>query len=984
MQRDDRFRAARFRNEGSTSPPCSGAPVRRWQGDALEYLGAVLQAVRIRFRPAPSASNAPPRSGRLALLPQLLHCVLLSLMLVPSPLCLGQQGRAVGTAHEAARPSTQQNPDRTDLALELLFDTGLVDTSAAGHKCRSHGDVTFVDGKFGQCGSFDGASWIDTGLSQDELGAEFTVECWVNPAPQQSSHADIFGNHVSAGEGFVLQQDGGNTNEFLAAYGVGSGKWVTTEPVLLAPGRWQHVALVRTRSDLRFYLNGVLVISQPSSASPAVSPMPVAVGLGYTTPQRCYRGLVDSFRIWKKALTAFPHAGIDPSAASETSAQYLGSTERRPAAAVAKSWSLATDNTHLTLGVTAEGQLVVSELSAPRVGWNWITRPTTFSLPSHVWVGTQSQPTRWKLVDAHMQQHDVQRDVGQTLTLRWACEDPSLEAESVWQANPGPGPIHHSMQIRNRSQRSVILPDQATFDLDLAGATALWSFHSDGGTPDAQGVYCQSLMDEETPESGPLRYTIRTAPSGEFIPYVVFDAGGQHGVYMGLEWSYCRIEVARLTGGQSPVVRVRGGEFAGRRFTLAAGESFEVRPGFIGTYAGDLDDAGNGLRRWWYRTGMPEILRQDAGYPKVQWNAFGATGKSPGSWDPVESKYYPLIDDIAPLGFEEVMIDVAWWQGNEPDSDQSDWPSGMRKAAEYAHQKGMRFGLYWTDDQDMASPGGRRQRADRVSRLFHQYHADMWRSDSTRGEVIGASYASTRGFYQMVDMLSQKIPGFQWENCSGGGRIKDFGAMRRAVKIFNSDTYSPLHVRQAFYDSSYVLHPIQIEGHLGSTDGRYRPHGVAGVRYAFRSTSMGAPEWFLDAPNGGNGTEPWTREERAALKECVATYKTRIRPLVREANLYHILARPDGRRRDAVEYYNPGTGEGVMYLFQPSEDSGRDPIHFKGLDSTQQYELAFQDGTHPAVVKSGAELMDSGVTVTLPGREMSELIFIHVVRDTRQ
>ena len=91
---------------------------------------------------------------------------------------------------------------------------------------------------------------------------------------------------------------------------------------------------------------------------------------------------------------------------------------------------------------------------------------------------------------------------------------------------------------------------------------------------------------------------------------------------------------------------------------------------------------------------------------------------------------------------------------------------------------------------------------------------------------MGASFDATRGFYQMVDTLAQEIPGFQWENCSGGGRIKDYGAMSRAVKIFNSDTYSALHVRQAFYDSSYAMHPVQLEGHLGSTDGRYRPHGA--------------------------------------------------------------------------------------------------------------------------------------------------------------
>ena len=34
----------------------------------------------------------------------------------------------------------------------------------------------------------------------------------------------------------------------------------------------------------------------------------------------------------------------------------------------------------------------------------------------------------------------------------------------------------------------------------------------------------------------------------------------------------------------------------------------------------------------------------------------------------------------------------------------------------------------------------------------------------------------------LLDALKDEIPGFQWENCSGGGRIKDYGAMRRAVK----------------------------------------------------------------------------------------------------------------------------------------------------------------------------------------------------------
>ena len=141
---------------------------------------------------------------------------------------LAAAGRTAGGAEVA------KTADRAGLALELPFEGDLVDTSGAKHACTSRGTVAFVDGRQGKCASFDGRSWVDTGLLQKELGEEFTVECWVNPGMDQGPHADVFGNHVPEGLGFVLQQDGANTNEFLAAYGAGAGRWVTTD-VLTSP-----------------------------------------------------------------------------------------------------------------------------------------------------------------------------------------------------------------------------------------------------------------------------------------------------------------------------------------------------------------------------------------------------------------------------------------------------------------------------------------------------------------------------------------------------------------------------------------------------------------------------------------------------------------------------------------------------------------------------------------------------------------------------
>jgi hypothetical protein len=143
---------------------------------------------------------------------------------------------------------------------------------------------------------------------------------------------------------------------------------------------------------------------------------------------------------------------------------------------------------------------------------------------------------------------------------------------------------------------------------------------------------------------------------------------------------------------------------------------------------------------------------------------------------------------------------------------------------------------------------------------------------------------------------------------------------------------------------------------------------------------MGAPEWFLDAPGGSNGSEPWTPEERQALKACVDTYKARIRPLVREADLYHVLPRPDGRNHDGIEYYDPAVGKGVLYVFQPSNETAPEAIRFKGLDAKRMYRVTFEDGTHPPSVKSGAELMDKGLQVKLVGTGVSELVFFEVAQ----
>ncbi len=646
-------------------------------------------------------------------------------------------------------------------------------------------------------------------------------------------------------------------------------------------------------------------------------------------------------------------------------------------------WSLATDDTQLSIGINSSGQLALYELSNPATSWNWLSAPAVVPLMSEVFTADKKQvKAHWLFKDAHLDQRD-----GQKLIVRFTCASPALELRSEWWARPGRGPIRHAMFIRNASTQLLGLSPQASIDLTLAApggnpnALQAWYVNDEGalwGADPSMAKISGVCKDVVTPT-----YTkeIAATPGYDWVPMIFLDAGGVQGIYVGLEWSHCFMKMSGQEAPAGLAVHLKAGHSTNVAIEAPAGYEFEVPPALIGTYRGDVDDAGNGLRKYLFAYSMPEELRTEATYPKLEWNAFTATGKThgsqtePTSWDPVSVKYYPLIKEAAALGFEEMTVDVGWWHDGEPDTDLIDWPEGMKAAGEATHRLGLRYVLYWTDSADTRTPHGREIRAQRIKRLFTEYGADMWRSDSTRGAVIRDDYWAVKGFYEMLDTLKKELPRFQWENCSGGGPIKDYGAMKRAIKIQIHDSISPaITNRRVFYDSSHVLHPIQMQAMLG-WHARTMPGYPQGLVYDFRSAALGAFMWWFDSPSPTNGGEPWTEAERQAIARSINTYKTKLRPLIRTADLYHIFPRPDDKNWDGLQYYDPTTGQGVIFIFKPAEGANAMTIRLRGLDPQKVYRITFDDATNPTIEKTGAELIQ-GLAVTLKGAPISELVFI--------
>lgn len=141
-------------------------------------------------------------------------------------------------------------------------------------------------------------------------------------------------------------------------------------------------------------------------------------------------------------------------------------------------------------------------------------------------------------------------------------------------------------------------------------------------------------------------------------------------------------------------------------------------------------------------------------------------------------------------------------------------------------------------------------------------------------------------------------------------------------------------------------------------------------RYMLRSGMMGWTTIMLD-------TTAWSPQQHDAARRLFQLYKQRLRPLIRDASLYHVSPRPDGVHWDGVEYWDPSEKKGVVFAFRGSiPDEPQHPFKLAGLDAQKRYRLHFEDGSAADEELAGKELMASGLTVHLSAPLSSELVFI--------
>ena len=405
-----------------------------------------------------------------------------------------------------------------------------------------------------------------------------------------------------------------------------------------------------------------------------------------------------------------------------------------------------------------------------------------------------------------------------------------------------------------------------------------------------------------------------------------------------------------------------------------------------------------------------------------------------------------MMADAKQLGLEMFHVDTGWFRGvGDWYPNPQKFPHGLAYIADAAHRQGMRFGLWvdWTQAALDTGPGALNVRDPKVrdwmvtdlppewkpedfkgqtvdlgvpsahdyleaevDRIITDYHLDMlehdgylvaqgcirddhphappnrstmkivhdWGSDFVvASNSTDVSYHAVRAYYDIYAQMRHAHPGLIFEICDDGGRMVDFGSAAHGDYFSITDAYDPLSNRRAFYDTSFVLPPAMLESYVE----KWSAPSPENFLYMLRSGMMGWLTIMID-------TTTWTAEQHETAGQAIALYKQKLRPLIRDARLYHVSARPDGVHWDGMEYWDPVRKQGVLYAFRGSTEN--EPSHtfvLKGLEPSSHYKLHFQDGTSPDRVATGQQLMTEGLGVNLPHPLSSELVFVEVTGTAR-
>ena len=413
-------------------------------------------------------------------------------------------------------------------------------------------------------------------------------------------------------------------------------------------------------------------------------------------------------------------------------------------------------------------------------------------------------------------------------------------------------------------------------------------------------------------------------------------------------------------------------------YELSAGQTF-ITPDFIYTFSGrGAGQASRNLHAWARNYGV-----------------YGGGQVNPTLLNSWEGAYFSfttetllrMIDDAASMGLEMFVLDDGWFAKDYPrngdDAGLGDWepntakiPEGIDYVAEYAHSKGLKFGiwiepemvnpnsnlahrhpewivqspgreLYQSRNQwvlDLSNPAVR----DFVYGIFDNTmklsgNIDYIKWDCNRTVLdFGSSYLGkdqdrfyveyAQGIYDVMRRLRAKYPDTIVQCCSSGGGRVDYGALKYFNEIWTSDN-TDAFTRVFIQYATNLIYPACVMASHVSAVPNHQTGNVTPLKFRFDVACSGRLGMELQP-------KTLTERERALADRCIRSYK-QYRDLVFTGDVYR-LASPYEGDYYALMYVSPDRRRAVVFTYCTKYQNravGAHPFRMDGLDPARNYKV---------------------------------------------
>jgi len=450
---------------------------------------------------------------------------------------------------------------------------------------------------------------------------------------------------------------------------------------------------------------------------------------------------------------------------------------------------------------------------------------------------------------------------------------------------------------------------------------------------------------------------------------------------------------------EAKAVKITAGiNFYDNKIELATGESFET-PSLLLSYT---KDGRGGMRRLIYDLEYKELASNNIRKPfPIIHNSW-----YPCQFDLGETVVKAAIDKASSIGAELFVIDDGWMKGRTSDEgglgdwqeDREKFPHGLRYISDYAHEKGMLFGLWVepemiTEDSELyrahpdwvlgyetrATTYERNQRVldmsrdevyeyavSTLDRIITDCNLDYLKFDMNRyvcekGKQSDFGIRLAQNVMRMYRHVRTTYPNLLIENCAHGGARADYGLFKYCDRINRSDNCDPVDVLR-MHDSFIDMFPPRYAGGAGNI--APSPHNVnkrtTPLEYRARLGMSGSMSVGINLMRADEST-------LNELREHIAYYKT-LRPLLHNTYIYKLTS-PYPEKAFIWEYLSRNGDGAVIFLFAHGLNFGEDITNLKPicLDGNAVYSV---NEKHI----SGDTLMKYGLNIQTPRGDYQSMI----------